>query len=111
MTSWRKKSIFYELPYWANIELKHYLNVMHIEKSVCYSLLRTLLGDSHKSKDTDNAKRDLAKLGIRHELHLYEDGNKLMKPAAKYTFSKANQRKFCHFIRSVKFSDDLLPIC
>ena len=92
--NWRKKSIFYELPYWATIELKHNLDVMHIEKNVCNSLLGTLLADPHKSKDTDNARRDLAKLGIRHELHLYEDGNKLMKPATDYTFSETNRRNF-----------------
>ena len=103
--NWRKKSIFYELPYWATIELKHNLDVMHIEKNVCDSLLGTLLGDPHKSKDTDNARRDLAKLGIRHELHLFEDGNKLMKQATDYTFSDANRRKFCRFVRSVKFPD------
>ncbi|KAL5576197.1 hypothetical protein UlMin_017896 [Ulmus minor] len=60
----------------------------------------------HKSKDTDNARRDLQNLGIRSELHLYEDGNRLMKPAAEYTFSEANRRKFCKFVRSVKFPDD-----
>ncbi|KAL5559557.1 hypothetical protein UlMin_035768 [Ulmus minor] len=97
--NWRKKSIFYELPYWATIELKHNLDVMHIEKNVCDSLLGTLLADPHKSKDTDNARRDLAKLGIRHELHLFEDGNKLMKPAADYTFSDANRRKF-YYVRN-----------
>ncbi|KAL5580201.1 hypothetical protein UlMin_012643 [Ulmus minor] len=68
-------------------------------------LLGTLLADPHKSKDTDNARRDLTKLGIRQELHLFEDGNKLMKPAADYTFSEGNRRKFCRFIRSVKFPD------
>ena len=60
---------------------------MHIEKNVCDSLLRTLLGDPHKSKDTDNARRDLANLGIKQELHLYEDGNKLMKLSTEYNFS------------------------
>ncbi|KAL5569485.1 hypothetical protein UlMin_026060 [Ulmus minor] len=103
--NWRKKSIFYELPYWAEIELKHNLDVMHIEKNICDSLLGTLMGDPHKSKDTDNARRDLQNLGIRSELHLYEDGNKLMKPAAEYTFSEANRRKFFRFVRSVKFPD------
>ena len=78
---------------------------MHIEKNVCESLLGTVLVDPHKLKDTDNARRDLAKLGIRHELHLYRDGNKLMKLASEYTFSEANRRKFCRFIRSVKCSD------
>ncbi|KAL5563029.1 hypothetical protein UlMin_032776 [Ulmus minor] len=104
--NWRKKSIFYELPYWAEIELKHNLDVMHIEKNICDSLLGTLMGDPHKSKDTDNARRDLHNLGIRSELHLYEDGNRLMKPAAEYTFSEANRRKFCRFVRSVKFPND-----
>ena len=60
---------------------------MHIEKKVCDNLLGTLLGDSHKSKDTDNTRCDLENLGFRQELHFYEDGNKLMKPAAEYTFS------------------------
>ncbi|KAL5538476.1 hypothetical protein UlMin_035499 [Ulmus minor] len=103
--NWRKKSIFYELPYWAEIELKHNLDVMHIEKNICDSLLGTLMGDPHKSKDTDNVRRDLQNLGIRYELHLYEDGNRLMKPAAEYTFSEANRRNFCRFVRSVKFPD------
>ena len=84
---------------------------MHIEKNVCDSLLRTLMGDPHKSKDTDNARGDLQTLGIRSELHIYENGNKLMKPAVEYIFSEANRRKFCRFVRSVKFPDGLLLIC
>ena len=72
---------------------------------MCDSLLETLLADPHKSKDTDNARRDLAKLGIRHEVHLYEDGNKLIKLAAEYTFFEVKRRNFCYFIRSVKFLD------
>ena len=60
---------------------------MHIENNVCDNLLETLLGDPHKSKDTDNVRRDLENLGIRQELHLYENSKKLMKPAVEYTFS------------------------
>ena len=78
---------------------------MHIKKNVCDSLLGILLGDPHKSKDTDNAKRDLENLGIRQELHLYKYGKRLMKPAAEYTFSEANRRKFCRFVKFVKFLD------
>ncbi|KAL5560901.1 hypothetical protein UlMin_030648 [Ulmus minor] len=102
--NWRKKkSIFYELPYWANIELKHNLDVMHIEKNVCDNLLGTLLGDPHKSKDTDNDRRDLETLGIRQELYIYKDGKKLMKPTAEYTFLEANRRNYCRFVKSIKF--------
>ena len=79
---------------------------MHIEKNICNSLLGTLMGDPHKSKDTDNVKRDLEKLGIRSELHIYKDRNKLIKPIAEYTFLEANRRKFCNFVRSVKFPGD-----
>ncbi|KAL2542697.1 Uncharacterized protein Adt_03675 [Abeliophyllum distichum] len=103
--NWRKKSIFYELPYWSTNEFKHNLDVMHVEKNVCDSLLGTLLGDPHKSKDTDKARSDLIKLNIRHELHLYEDKERLMKPAAEYTFIDADHQKFCNFIRKVKFPD------
>ena len=78
---------------------------MHIEKNVCDNLLGTLLADPYKSKDTNNTRCDLAKLGIRHELHLYEAGNKLMKLADEYNFSEVNQRKFYRFIRSIKFMD------
>ena len=65
--NWRKKNIFYELSYWANIELKYNLDVMQIEKNVCYSLFGTLLGDPHKSKDTYNVRCDFEKLGIKPE--------------------------------------------
>ena len=92
-------------PIGLNIELKHNLDVMHIEKNICDSFIGKLLGDPHKSKDTDNAMHDLENLGIKQELHIYEDDNKLMKPATEYTFSKANQRKFCRFVRSIKFPD------
>ena len=93
-----KKSIFYELSYWANIKLKHNLNVTHVEKNLCDSLLRTLLVDLQKSKDTDNDRCDLENLCIKQELYLYEKGNKLIKPTAEYTVAKANRRKFYKFI-------------
>ena len=85
-TKLEEKKAFY-IPYWANIELKHNLDVIHIEKNVCDILLEKLLGDPHKSKNTDNVSCDVENLGIRQELHLYEDSNKLMEPAAEYMFS------------------------
>ena len=64
---------------------------MHIEKNVCDSFLGTMLADPHKSKDIDNARRDLENLGIKQELHLYEDNNKLMKPVVEYALTKADR--------------------
>ncbi|KAL5565737.1 hypothetical protein UlMin_028901 [Ulmus minor] len=45
-------------------------NVLHPNsgKNICDSLLGTLMGDPHKSKDTDNARRDLQNL-VRFVTH------------------------------------------
>ena len=33
-TRWRKRSIFWDLPYWGDLLIRHNLDVMHIEKNV-----------------------------------------------------------------------------
>ncbi|KAL5557739.1 hypothetical protein UlMin_033950 [Ulmus minor] len=40
-------------------------------KKICDSLLETLMGDPHKSKDTDNARRDLQNL-----VHIFKSESK-----------------------------------
>ena len=56
---WKKKSIFFELPYWEHNLLRQNLDVMHIEKNICDNILFTLLNDSSRSKDHLNARKDL----------------------------------------------------
>ncbi|KAJ9543051.1 hypothetical protein OSB04_022758 [Centaurea solstitialis] len=102
--NWTKRSIFFELEYWSFLELKHNLDVMHVEKNVCDSLLGTLLMND-KSKDTSNARVDLKDLGIRKELWLQEKDNKIIKPHAKYSFTTDDRRRFCQFIKGVKLPD------
>ena len=85
--NWRKKSIFYELEYWCTNKLKHNIDVMHVEKNVCDSLLSTIL-DNDKSKDTTNARHDLKNMGVRKLLLIYEDANiRLLKPHALYVLN------------------------
>ncbi|XP_071714749.1 uncharacterized protein [Rutidosis leptorrhynchoides] len=104
--NWSKKLIFYELEYWSSVELKHNLDVMHIEKNVCESLLNTLLMNKEKSKDTLTARKVLEEWGIRKELWLKPLGNgKSLKPHPKYSFSSADRNEFCKFIRQVKLPD------
>ncbi|XP_062114422.1 uncharacterized protein LOC133825508 [Humulus lupulus] len=104
--NWRKKSIFYELDYWSSNTLKHNIDVMHVEKNVCDSLLGTIL-DNDKSKDTINARHDLKKFGVRESLWIYEDDSgKLMKPHAPYVLTFDQRMQFCKFIRDVKFPDN-----
>ncbi|XP_062086482.1 uncharacterized protein LOC133792589 [Humulus lupulus] len=104
--NWRKKSIFYELDYWSSNTLKHNIDVMHVEKNVCDSLLGTIF-DNDKSKDTTNARHGLKKFGVRESLWIYEDDSgKLMKPHAPYVLTSDQRMQFCKFIRDVKFPDN-----
>ena len=103
--NWSKKSIFFELEYWSQLKLGHNLDVMHIEKNICDNIVGTLLDIEGKSKDTYKARLDLADLKIRAELHLQPHGNKFLKPQASYTLTSDERKKFCKFLKSVKFSD------
>jgi hypothetical protein len=56
----KKKSIFFELPYWSSLKLRHNLDVIHIEKNICKSILGTLMNiEEEKTKDTVKVRRDL----------------------------------------------------
>ncbi|XP_065860347.1 uncharacterized protein [Euphorbia lathyris] len=103
--NWTKKSIFFELPYWKSLKLRHNLDVMHIEKNICEHILGTLLNIVGKTKDNDKARLDLAEMGIRKELHLQRHGEKLLMPQACYTLTTVERKKFCQWLKAVKFPD------
>jgi hypothetical protein len=65
---WKKMSILWELPYWKNLMIRHSIDLMHIKKNVCGSLLGTLMNDKWKTKDHAKARADLEELDIRPEL-------------------------------------------
>ena len=55
---WKKKSLFWDLPYWQVLEVYHAIDVMHLTKNVCVTLLGFL--DMYgKSKDTLQTRKDL----------------------------------------------------
>ena len=68
-TNQKWRSIFFDLPYWDSLLIRHNLDVMHIEKNICESLLGTLLDLAGKSKDSEMAQLDLQELGIRKDQH------------------------------------------
>ncbi|XP_040994342.1 uncharacterized protein LOC121240884 [Juglans microcarpa x Juglans regia] len=103
--NWTKKCIFFELPYWLDLGLRHNLDVMHIEKTICDSILGTLMNIEGKSKDTTNARRDLEDLGLRKELHLQHDGNHTSMSLACYMLNVTKRKSFCARLSEVKFLD------
>ena len=80
--NWKKKSIFYELPYWQHNLIRHNLDVMHVEKNVCDNVLGTIMGAAGKTKDNLRSRRDLEAMGIRKQYHVKEreDGTKYFEP-------------------------------
>ena len=70
---WKKRSIFFTLLYWEYHKLRHNLDVMHIEKNVISNILSTLLNLKEQTKNNYKACLDFVNMGIRNELHLYEN--------------------------------------
>ena len=62
---WKKRSIFFDLPYWSDLDVRHCIDVMHVEKNVCDSSIGTLLNIKGKTKDGLKCHQDLVEMGIQ----------------------------------------------
>ncbi|CAN6676733.1 unnamed protein product [Malus baccata var. baccata] len=103
---WKKKSIFFELPYWEHNLIRHNLDVMHIEKNCCENIMCTILGVAKKTKDNLKARRDLEEMGIRKPLHPQQRGsNKAYLAPACFTMTKDNKDVFLKVLMQVKVPD------
>ncbi|XP_028061151.1 uncharacterized protein LOC114264655 [Camellia sinensis] len=100
--NWARRSIFFDLPYWKTLKVRHNLDVMHIEKNICDSVLGTLMNIDGKTKDTYKARLDLMDMGIRPELHPREVHGQTFLPSACFMLSPAEKRNFCEFLSSIK---------
>ena len=52
---WKKKSIFWELPYWQVLKVHNAIDVMHLTKNLCVNLLG-FMGVYGKAMDTLEAR-------------------------------------------------------
>jgi hypothetical protein len=99
---WKKRSIFFDLPYWCKLDVRHNIDVMHVEKNVCDSVIGTLLNIQGKTKDGVNARLDLVAMGIREELAPQSHGKRTYLPPACHTLSKKERKSVCECLRGVK---------
>ena len=99
---WKKKSIFFDLEYWKYLHVRHSLDVMHIEKNVCESIIGTLLNIPGKTKDGLNSRLDLLEMGLRCELGPRFESNRTYLPPACYTLSKVEKKVFCQTLSQLK---------
>ncbi|XP_074337958.1 uncharacterized protein LOC141675137 [Apium graveolens] len=100
---WKKRSIFFELSYWKDLYVTHFIDLMHVQKNVFDSLVGTLLGVKGKTKDGLNARMDMMEMGIRNELGPVEKpGKKPYLPAAAHTLSRDEKRVLLQTFHSIK---------
>ncbi|XP_050104669.1 uncharacterized protein LOC126584276 [Malus sylvestris] len=104
-SQWKKKSIFYELPYWRHLLIRHNLDVMHIEKNICDNIVGTLLDMDKKSKDGLAARADLEILNIRHGQHPRREGNRTFRPPALFTLKREEKTAFCEVLSTIRVPD------
>ena len=99
---WKKKSIFFDLEYWKYLHVRHNLDVMHIDKNVCESIIGTLLNIPSKTKDGLNCHLDLVDMGLRSELPpKFESKRTYLLPAC-YSLSKMEKKVFCQTLSQLK---------
>ncbi|XP_076907510.1 uncharacterized protein LOC143563991 [Bidens hawaiensis] len=92
--NWIKRSIFWELPYWHKLLIRHNLDVMHIEKNVFENMFYTIMGTDN-SKDNMKAIQDIESLCDRPLLNPIRDSNgKMTKIRGDYTLQKMTLKMY-----------------
>jgi hypothetical protein len=103
---WKKKSIFFTLPYWNDNLLRHNLDMMHIEKNVMDNIIGTLLDMKEKTTDNHVACLDLHKMGLRKTFYPFtNERGKAYLPAACHTMSNEDKINFLKVIKDVRVPD------
>ncbi|KAL6137821.1 hypothetical protein ACLB2K_063110 [Fragaria x ananassa] len=89
---WKNKSVFFELEYSKDIPIRHNLDVMHIEKNCCDSIIGTLPNILGKTKDGVAVHLDMVAMGIRTELLPDVSGKRTKFPLASWN-CKLDEKK------------------
>ena len=92
----------FDLPYWSDVDVRHCIDVIRVEKNVCDSVIGMLFNIQGKTNDGLNACKDLVEMGIREQLHLRSDGKKIHLPPACHTLSRKEKISFCQCLCRVK---------
>ncbi|KAL6276900.1 hypothetical protein ACE6H2_020501 [Prunus campanulata] len=99
---WKKKSKFFDLEYWKYLPVRHALDVMHIEKNVCDSIIGTLLEIPGKNKDGIAARLDLLNMGVKIDLQPEYGERRTRLPPGPWNLSRAEKRAVCNSFYGMK---------
>jgi len=102
--TFKEKSIFFKyLSYWKDLDVRHAIDGMHVQKNVFKSVIGTLLDIKSKTKEGLNSRLDMQHLKIRKELHpvLLENG-KYHLPTASYNLNREEKHAMCVWLKNLK---------
>ncbi|CAM8979456.1 unnamed protein product [Rhodiola kirilowii] len=104
--NWTKKSIFWVLPYWEDVKLRHNLDVMHIEKNVFENLFNTIMDVKGKTKDDGvKCRKDIKLYCRRPELELKMRRGRMVAHKGKYQLTREQQKIVLIWVQSLQFPD------
>ncbi|XP_042460197.1 uncharacterized protein LOC122043659 [Zingiber officinale] len=83
-------------------DIRHCLDVMHIEKNVFESLINTLMNVKGKTKDNVAARLDMVEMGIRPELTPIVREKRTYLPFAACSFTKKEKLQVCKSLKDIK---------
>ena len=91
---WTHKSGLTRLPYFDDLLMPHYIDVMHTEKNVAEALWGTIM-ETEKSKDNPKARVDLAELCDRphQEMRAPGGGKTWKRPKADFVLTPRQRRE------------------
>ncbi|CAL2228592.1 unnamed protein product [Prunus armeniaca] len=99
---WKKKSKFFDLKYWKYLHVRHVLDVMHIKKNVCDSIIGTLLEIPGKNKDGIATWLDLLNMGVKTDLQPEYGQRRTRLPPGPWNLSRAEKRAVCNSLYGMK---------
>ncbi|KAM0914261.1 hypothetical protein ACQ4PT_011640 [Festuca glaucescens] len=104
-STFKKRSVFFQLPYWKTLLIRNNLDIMHIEKNVFDNIVNTVLDVDKRSKDNLNARKDLQVMNIRSDLHADFTGPKPVIPKAIYHMNAVGKKYFLKVLKHEVFPD------
>ncbi|GLU11621.1 hypothetical protein SLE2022_283550 [Rubroshorea leprosula] len=109
MQPWKRKSIFFQLPYWEHLLLRHNIDVMHTVKNIFDNTCGTITSQQGKSKDNYKARCDLEDMGIRNDLHpkVRLRTNTKYLPKACYQMTSKEKDAFFKVLKDLRAPDEL----
>ncbi|XP_065874236.1 uncharacterized protein [Euphorbia lathyris] len=100
---WKKRSIFWDLPYWKTNLIRHNLDVMHIEKNVFENVFNTVMNIDSKTKDNGKAREDIGLFCNRPEL--LKNPVTGIYPKSCYSLSQNQKKLVCDWVKLLRFPD------